>query len=134
MTTGPVPTSGSTDPAVDTPVTAGRDQSVDAPATTTTAKPAKPVKDPLRGSRASGTWVALSVLVVLLVLIATFVMQNTDRVQINFLTWSGEAPLAAVLLIAAAGGMLLTLVAGTLRILQLRHRVRREAKKAKKQK
>lgn len=131
MTTGPVPTSGSTDPAVDTPATAGRDQSVDAPATTTTAKP---VKDPLRGSRASGTWVALSVLVVLLVLIATFVMQNTDRVQINFLTWSGEAPLAAVLLIAAAGGMLLTLVAGTLRILQLRHRVRREAKKAKKQK
>ena len=132
MTTGPVPTSGTTDPAVD-PASNRADDTTTAPAETTTT-PTTPVKDPLRGSRASGTWVALGVLVVLLVLIATFVMQNTEPVQINFLGWSGQAPLAAALLIAAAGGMLLTLVAGTLRILQLRHRVRREAKKAKKQK
>ena len=44
-------------------------------------------------------------LVVLLVLLAIFVLQNTQKVEISFLGWSGNAPLAAALLIATAAGL-----------------------------
>lgn len=88
-----------------------------------------PAADPLRGSRTSGVWVALAALVVVLVLLAIFVSQNTRSVEVTFLTWSGQAPLAAALLIATASGMLLAVAAGSLRILQLRRRVKREVKR-----
>lgn len=81
-------------------------------------------RDPLRGSRASGTWIAVVALGVLLVLLAIFVLQNTQRVNISFLGWDGQAPLAAALLIATALGALIAITAGSLRILQLRRRVR----------
>ena len=67
-------------------------------------------------------------LVVLLVLLAIFVLQNTQKVEISFLGWSGNAPLAAALLIATAAGLVLAVAAGTLRILQLRRRVKRDRK------
>jgi uncharacterized integral membrane protein len=97
------------------------------------AQPATPVdrgapQDPLRGSRTSGTWVAVVALVVLLVLLAIFILQNTQSAQISFLGWDGKAPLAAALLIATATGLLIAVAAGSLRILQLRRRVRRAQK------
>jgi uncharacterized integral membrane protein len=67
-------------------------------------------------------------LVVLLVLLAIFVLQNTQKVEISFLGWNGSAPLAAALLIATAAGLVLAVAAGTLRILQLRRRVKRDRK------
>ena len=67
-------------------------------------------------------------LVVLLVLLAIFVLQNTQKVEISFLGWNGNAPLAAALLIATAAGLVLAVAAGTLRILQLRRRVKRDRK------
>ena len=93
------------------------------------AEPASEAKDPLRGSRASGVWVAVVALVVILVLLAIFVLQNTQPVEVTFLGWEGEAPLAATLLIAVAAGLLIAVIAGSLRILQLRRRVRREQKR-----
>jgi uncharacterized integral membrane protein len=85
-------------------------------------------KDPLRGSRTSGLWSVVVLLVVLLVLLAIFVLQNTQKVEISFLGWNGTAPLAAALLIATAAGLVLAVAAGTLRILQLRRRVKRDRK------
>lgn len=82
--------------------------------------------DPLRGSRTSGTWIAVIVLSLLLLLLAVFILQNTQKVEVAFLGWSGRAPLAATLLIAAAGGALVVASAGALRILQLRRRVKRQ--------
>ena len=84
--------------------------------------------DPLRGSRTSGTWFAVLVLALLLVLLAVFILQNTQKVEVSFFGWNGRAPLAATLLIAAAGGALVVASAGVLRILQLRRRVKRERK------
>jgi uncharacterized integral membrane protein len=84
--------------------------------------------DPLRGSRTSGTWIAVLVLSLLLVLLAVFILQNTQKVEVAFFGWNGRAPLAATLLIAAAGGALVVASSGMLRILQLRRRVRRENK------
>ena len=84
--------------------------------------------DPLRGSRASGFWATVVVLVIVLVLLAIFVLQNTRGVEIRFLGWNGSVPLAAAMMISAAAGLVLAVAAGTLRILQLRRRVKRDRK------
>lgn len=99
---------------------------------TPSSAPATSDKDPLRGSRASGIWVAVVLLVALLTLLAIFVLQNTEPAQVSFLGWTGEAPMAALLLIAVAAGLLIAVAAGSLRILQLRRRVRKEQKLEKK--
>ncbi len=84
--------------------------------------------DPLRGSRTSGLWIGVVLISVVLVLLIIFIAQNTDPVRIRFLGWDGEAPLAVALLAATVAGLVLAAVAGTLRILQLRRRVRRESR------
>ena len=85
--------------------------------------PAEP-KDPLRRSRTGGAWVAVVAAALLLLLLVVFIAQNTDDVHISFLWWDGTAPLAVALLIAAVIGIALTAVVGTLRIWQLRRRVK----------
>ena len=45
--------------------------------------------------------------------------------EITFLGWNGDAPLAAALLIATVAGLAIAAAAGALRILQLRRRVKR---------
>jgi uncharacterized integral membrane protein len=86
--------------------------------------PGPPPKDPLRPSRTSGAWIAVVALALLLVLLVIFIAQNTQDVHVSFLGWDGEAPLAVTLLIASVAGIVLTAIAGTLRIWQLRRRVR----------
>lgn len=88
--------------------------------------------DPLRGSRTSGIWVGTVGLGLLLVLLIVFIAQNTESTTVRFLGWEGQVSVAVALLIAAAAGILLTAVAGTLRILQLRHRTKRAQKSARK--
>ena len=85
--------------------------------------------DPLRGSRTSGLWIAMVVLVVLIAFLAIFVLQNTQSVEVSFLGWTGSPPLAGALLVAVGAGALTVVAAGSLRILQLRRRVRRERKR-----
>jgi uncharacterized integral membrane protein len=87
--------------------------------------PSAPAKDPLRPSRTSGVWFAVVGLAVLLLLLVIFFAQNTQSVQVSFLGWDGRAPLAVSLLVASLVGIVLAVVAGSLRILQLRRRVRR---------
>lgn len=87
-----------------------------------------PRSDPLRSSRTSGAWTATVCAAVLLLLLVVFIAQNTDDVHISFLGWDGTAPLAVALLISTAAGIVLTAVVGTLRIWQLRRRVRRDGR------
>lgn len=93
-----------------------------------TSKPRPRKDDPLRGSRTAATWAAVAAFALLLIMLTVFIVQNTDEAQVSFFGWDGTAPMAAVLLIAATSGMLLVLIAGTLRIWQLRRRVRRSGK------
>jgi uncharacterized integral membrane protein len=81
--------------------------------------------DPLRRSKTSMLWFATIGLGILLVLLVVLILQNTQEVKVSFLWWEGTPPLAAALLIAAAGGIAVTAIAGSLRIIQLRRRVRR---------
>jgi uncharacterized integral membrane protein len=83
-------------------------------------------EDPLRGSRTSGFWAATVGLGVLLLLLIIFIAQNTRQTTVSFLSWDGDVPVAVALLVAAAAGLSLGLLAGVLRILQLRRRVRRD--------
>lgn len=94
---------------------------------TNAQSPTRPA-DPLRGSRTSGIWVAVVGLGLVLLLLVIFIAQNTQTVNVAFLGWEGTAPLSVTLLAAAVGGLFLAVAAGTLRILQLRRRVRRDKK------
>jgi uncharacterized integral membrane protein len=102
----------------------------DEPTTTTpehgpqSGRPAK-ADDPLRGSRTSGIWAGVVALGVVLILLIIFIAQNTTKVDVAFLGWEGRTPLSVALLIATAAGLFLATIAGMLRILQLRRRVRR---------
>jgi uncharacterized integral membrane protein len=94
----------------------------------TEPEPQSHVLDPLRRSGLSRTWVGLGVFGVVLVLITDFVLQNTNTAKVSFLFWNWHVPLAVALMVAVAGGILVTSLAGTVRILQLRRRVRRDQK------
>ena len=89
--------------------------------------PGKPTEDPLRGSRTSGLWATVIALGLVMLLLIIFVAQNTQKVNVSFLGWDGQTPLAVALLIAAAAGLFIAAVAGSLRILKLRRRVKRGA-------
>ena len=98
----------------------------DTPPTTSDTTTKAERRDPLRGSRTSGIWLAVVAGGLILVLLIIFIAQNTDPARIRFLGWEGETPLAVALLIATTAGLFLAAVAGSLRILQLRRRVRRD--------
>jgi uncharacterized integral membrane protein len=76
-------------------------------------------------TRAGAAWVGVSVATVLAAFLITFLVENTHRVQVSFLGMSTSTSLALMLLIAAVGGVLITVVLGTARIVQLRRIIHR---------
>lgn len=92
---------------------------------TPTQETSEPRHDPLRRSKTSGAWLSVAGLGLVLLLLIIFILQNTQSVEVSFLGWDGHAPLAVSLLVAALAGLFLALIAGSLRIIQLRRRVRR---------
>ena len=95
------------------------------PPTADPAPPQAPTKAVPR-TRIGAAWVGLCTLAVVSIALIAFLLQNTRRVQVTFLWMHGTLPLALGLLIAAVGGVLITLVLGTARITQLRRLARRE--------
>jgi uncharacterized integral membrane protein len=89
------------------------------------ANPAPPSPQPVRGTRTGRVWVGVCVAALITVALIIFMIQNTHTVQVTFLGMTGSTSLALMLLIAAVGGILLTLILGSARILQLRHAVRK---------
>ena len=55
---------------------------------------------------------------------AIFALQNTAAVEVHFLHWQVQGPLAAVVLASAAAGLLVALLFGLPGVLALRWRVR----------
>jgi uncharacterized integral membrane protein len=78
-----------------------------------------------RGTRGSRAWFTLVGFSLVLVLLVVFIAQNTQRVEVTFLGWTGHAPLAVALLIAAAAAAVVTIIAEALRMLARRRRLRR---------
>ncbi|HTY32799.1 LapA family protein [Mycobacterium sp.] len=78
-------------------------------------------KDPAVGfTRAGALWTSLIVGFLILILMLIFIAQNTDSARFTFLSWHWSLPLGVAFLLAAVGGGLITVAAGTARILQLR--------------
>lgn len=74
--------------------------------------------------RAGATWVGLIAAAIVAILLIIVLVQNTHQVEISFLWMSTSTSLALMLLIAAVGGVLITAVLGTARIVQLRRIIR----------
>lgn len=85
--------------------------------------PPAPGAPPL--TRASAVWVATGAALLLLILLIVFVLQNSTKVEVHFLSLSGTIPLGMALLIAAVGGGVVVAIAGIARVTQLRINARR---------
>lgn len=79
----------------------------------------------VRRTRISALWVGLIIGALFLLLLIVFIAQNSSKVSVHFLGFSGRISLGLALLVAAAFGLLIAAVPGTIRIVQLRNLVRR---------
>lgn len=78
-----------------------------------------------RVTRASAAWVATAVALLLLILLIVFILENSTKIEVQFLGVSGAIPLGMALLIAAVGGGVVVAIAGVARVTQLRMNARR---------
>jgi uncharacterized integral membrane protein len=99
-----------------------------APATPPAAAAPPPRQHVVRRSRLGGAWVGLALGAVILILLLVFILENGHKVDISFLGAHGHMPLGVALLMAAALGILLVIIPGTGRIIQLRRTARRHRK------
>jgi uncharacterized integral membrane protein len=65
-------------------------------------------------------WFGAASFAVVLALLLIFILQNSRTVQISYLGAHGHLPLGVALLLAAILGILLVVIPGTARIIQLR--------------
>jgi uncharacterized integral membrane protein len=88
----------------------------------------------IRRTRTGGIWVAAALFALILLLLLIFILENGQRVSVSYFGAHGHLPLGVALLLAAVLGVLLVVIPGTGRIVQLRitaHRHRRvDAKQA----
>ncbi|MDP9116804.1 MAG: LapA family protein [Actinomycetota bacterium] len=75
----------------------------------------------------SAVWSGLIIAALLLIALIAFIAQNSRQVAIHFLGFSGHIALGLALLIASVSSVLLVAIPGTLRILQLRRALRKNA-------
>jgi lipopolysaccharide assembly protein A len=98
------------------------------------SQPAQPAQAAPRrrgmGTRISGVHAGLIVGMVVLIVVLIFIIQNAHTVSISFLGAHLHLSLAVALLLAAIAGALVMAAAGTARITQLRHIMRRDRRKS----
>jgi putative membrane protein len=73
-----------------------------------------------RRTRLSGAWTAIVIGLLALVVILVFILQNQQSVEIKFLMFEGNLPIAIALLFALILGAVIVFAFGAARILQLR--------------
>jgi uncharacterized integral membrane protein len=85
-------------------------------------------EDAVKFTRAAALWSALIPGFLILIILLIFVAQNTEPATFSFIGWQWSLPLGVAILAAAVGGGLLTVAAGTARIVQLRRAAKRNLK------
>jgi uncharacterized integral membrane protein len=95
--------------------------------TPTPSTPSMP-ESAVKFTRAAALWSALIAGFVILILLLVFIMQNTDSATVHFFGWDWNLPVGVALLLAAVCGGLLTVAAGSARIIQLRRAAKRNLK------
>jgi uncharacterized integral membrane protein len=81
---------------------------------------------PSKRTRIGGVWVAAAIFAVILLLLLIFILQNSEHVRISYLGAHGHLPLGVALILAAVCGVLLVVIPGTWRIVQLRRTRRKQ--------
>jgi lipopolysaccharide assembly protein A len=76
-------------------------------------------------TRASGTWTAICLFTLVLLLLLIFILENGHTVDVSYFGAHGHLPLGVALLLAAVCGILLVVFAGSARIIQLRATARK---------
>lgn len=76
-------------------------------------------------SRVGVTWLSLAVFVIILLLLVIFILQNNHDVAIEYFGWNGSVPFGVSIILAALAGAILTLLIGSIRILQLKMAARK---------
>jgi uncharacterized integral membrane protein len=90
--------------------------------------PGPPRENAVKFTKAAALWSALIPGFLILIVLLIFVAQNTESAQFAFLGWQWSLPLGVAILAAAVCGGLLTVAAGTARIIQLRRAAKRNLK------
>lgn len=88
----------------------------------------QPAQHVVRRTRMGGWWVASALFALVLLLLLIFILENGQRANIGFFGAHGHLPLGIALLLAAILGVLLVVIPGTGRIIQLRMLARRHRK------
>jgi uncharacterized integral membrane protein len=115
--TGPPPAPPAAAPAATAP-----------PAAAPPVTAAVPRQHVVRRTRLGGAWFGFAVGAVILILLLVFILENGHKVDISFFGAHGHLPLGVALLLAAALGILLVVIPGSGRIIQLRRTARRHRK------
>jgi uncharacterized integral membrane protein len=76
-------------------------------------------------TRVSRAWIGIIAGALVLVLLLIFILQNTRDVKVSYFTLTGTMPLGVALLLAAISGLLLAGGVASMRIWQLRRRLRK---------
>lgn len=90
--------------------------------------PAPKPESAVHFTRAAALWSALIVGLLILIVLLVFITQNTESVQMTFIGWHWSLPLGVQILLAAVLGALITVMAGTVRIYQLRRAAKKNLK------
>ena len=91
------------------------------PESTTPAQDnAAPPESAVKYTRAASLWSSLTAGFLILIVLLIFITQNTASAQFAFLNLHWTLPLGVAILLAAVCGGLITVLAGTARIYQLR--------------
>jgi len=84
-----------------------------------------PAQHVVKRTRVGGVWIASALFAVVLLLLLIFILENGQRANVSFFGAHGHLPLGVALLLAAVLGVLLVVIPGTGRIVQLRITARR---------
>lgn len=87
-------------------------------------KKSEPVVAP-KQTLAGGTWVALIVGALLLILLLVFIMQNQTTVELNLFAWTFQFPAGIGFLLAAITGALIMALVGGVRMFEYRRQLRK---------
>jgi uncharacterized integral membrane protein len=92
--------------------------------------PQRPAHQPLphhtiKRTRVGGLWVAMACFAIVLLLLLIFILENRPTVDISYFGAHVHLPLGVALLLAAVCGVLLAVLAGAVRMSQLRATARR---------
>jgi uncharacterized integral membrane protein len=96
--------------------------SPDQPPTPATPSPdtVPPPESAVKFTRTASVWSSLTAGFLILIVLLIFITQNTGSATLAFFGWRWTLPLGVAILLAAVGGGLITVAAGTARIFQLR--------------